>query len=135
MPQKDNKKKNEDILLGYRPEVPKAVEESNIERLIQRPKKIRLNNEFPIILNEVFYPSNLNNQLFISPKAEMYLETSYINLGERLYEDAFAHYTKAKANTDSKSPVTEFFYHLHAAQIFESAGRDSVALSFYHKAK
>lgn len=52
-----------------------------------------------------------------------------------MYEDAFSNYTKAKANTESKSPVTEFYYNIHAAQIFESAGRDEVALSFYYKAK
>lgn len=37
--------------------------------MIRRPKKLRINTEFPIILNEVFYPSDLNNKLFISAKA------------------------------------------------------------------
>ena len=96
---------------------------------------MRINSEFPIILNEVFYPSDLKNQLFISSQAEIYLETSYIHLGEKLYEEAFAHYSKAKANNESKSPLTEFYFNIHAAQIFESAGRDEVSLSFYHKAK
>jgi tetratricopeptide (TPR) repeat protein len=121
--------------MGYKPELAKSVEESDIGKMIHRPKKLRINTEFPIILNEVFYPSDLNNQLFISAKAEVYLETSYIHLGERTYEEAYAHYSKAKANTESKSPLTEFYYHLHAAQIFESAGRDEIALSFYHRAK
>ena len=44
-------------------------------------------------------------------------------------------YIKAKALNESKSSVTEFFYNIHAAQIFESAGKDEIALSFYHRAK
>ena len=55
--------------MGYKPELPKPVEESDIGKLIHRPKKLRANTEYPIILNEVFYPSDLNNKLFISPKA------------------------------------------------------------------
>ena len=49
--------------------------------MIHRPKKLRIIFEFPIILNEIFYPSDLKSQLFISAKAEVYLETSYIHLG------------------------------------------------------
>jgi len=60
-------------MLGYKPEVLKAVENSDPMTLITRPKRLRVNSEFPIILNEIFYPSGLKNQLFISPKAEIYL--------------------------------------------------------------
>lgn len=42
---------------------------------------------------------------------------------------------KAKQFTESKSSITEFYYNIHVAQIFESAGRDELSLSFYHKAK
>lgn len=42
---------------------------------------------------------------------------------------------KAKQFTESKSSVTEFYYNIHVAQIFESAGRDDLSLSYYHKAK
>jgi hypothetical protein len=79
--QKEPKRKNDDGLQGYKPESDKSVEESNIGKLLRRPKKIRVNTEYPIILNEVFYPSDLKSQLFISAKAELYLETSYIHLG------------------------------------------------------
>ena len=104
--------------MGYKRETEKLVEQSDSGKLIHRPKKLRMNIEFPIILNEVFYPSDLKDQLFISPKAEIYLETSYIHLGERMYEEAFTHFSKAKANTESKSQITEFYYNIHAAQIF-----------------
>jgi hypothetical protein len=103
--------------------------------MIKRAKKMRINTEYPIILNEVFYPSNIKSTLSIPSKAEVFLETSYIHLGERLYEEAFLTYTKAKNLSDLKSISTEFFFYVHAAQIFESAGRDEIALSFYFKAK
>lgn len=54
--------------------------------MLQRQKKIRINNEYPILLNEVLYPSNLKSPLNLPSEAEIYLETSYIHLGERLYE-------------------------------------------------
>ena len=72
--------------MGYKPQNEKPVEESDIGKLLKRPKKMRVNTEYPIILNEVFHPSDLKSQLFIGSKAELYLETSYIHLGERLYE-------------------------------------------------
>ena len=40
---KDPKKKNEDPLMGYKPEVPRQIEESDIGKIIHRPKKLRIN--------------------------------------------------------------------------------------------
>jgi len=76
-----DKKKTDDLILGYKPEINKNVEESDVRKLVRRPKKLRTNAEFPIILSEVFYPSDLKSQLLINSKAELYLETSYIHLG------------------------------------------------------
>lgn len=55
--------------MGYKAQNEKPVEESDIGKLLKRPKKMRVNTEYPIILNEVFYPSDLKSQLFIGPKA------------------------------------------------------------------
>jgi hypothetical protein len=49
--QKDPKKKSEDVMMGYKPEPENAEEESANKKLLQRKKKMRVNNEFPIILN------------------------------------------------------------------------------------
>jgi hypothetical protein len=56
-------------MMGYKPELEKSEEESSITKLLQRKKKLRVNNEFPIILNEIFYPSNLKSSLQLSLKA------------------------------------------------------------------
>ena len=87
------------------------------------------------MLNDVFYPSSINPRPYINPKAELYLETSYIHLGERLYDDAFKCLEKAKQLVDSKTLTLEFYFMVHTAQIYDSAGRDEAALLFYHKAK
>ena len=87
------------------------------------------------MLNEVIYPSSLSPRPFISAKAELYLETSYIHIGERLYDDAFKCLEKAKQLIDSNTLSLDFYFLLHTAQIYDSAGRDEAALLFYHKAK
>ena len=87
------------------------------------------------MLNEVIYPSSLSPRPFISAKAELYLETSYIHIGERLYDDAFKCLEKAKQLIESKTLSLDFYFLLHTAQIYDSAGRDECALLFYHKAK
>ena len=40
--------------------------------LMKKPKKMRVNNEFPIILTEAIYPNDIPN-IYINQKAEIYL--------------------------------------------------------------
>lgn len=45
---------------------------------------------------DAVYPSDIPN-LYLNPKSEIYLETTYIHLGERSYEKAFINYAKARS--------------------------------------
>jgi hypothetical protein len=84
---------------------------------------------------DAVYPTDIPN-LYLSPKCSMYLESAYIHLGERSYEKAFVSYIKARTICElQKSQLTEFFYTILEAQIYEAAARDGMALLNYHKAK
>lgn len=79
--------------------------------IFNRKKKLRINTEYPVILSEVFYPYSFSDQNAINLKEDqqIYIETTYIHLGERLYEEAYANFQKAQRLVKSKKPGSSNF--------------------------
>ena len=118
-------------------EVPEVedISSDHYREILKKPFKRRVNEQFPIILTNAIYPTDIPN-LSIQTKAQLYLETTYIQLGQKAYEQAFINFFKARSISESaKNPLVEFFFTILEAQIYQSSGRDSISLLTYHKAK
>lgn len=115
----------------------KVVENSanHFNEITKVYQKARINNEFPIILMDAVYPNDLGS-LSLIESSQIYLETCYIHLGQRDYQKAFVNYVKARSlHENTKNQITEFFFAILEAQIYEAAAKDGMALLNYHKAK
>lgn len=75
-----------------------------------------------MILNEVFYPTSFADRKAINLREdqEIFIETTYIHLGERLYEEAYSNFQKASrlikvkktglSNSEKRASLMTEFY-------------------------